>query len=333
MKKVFLSFCTTIIMLCSCTSDYGLDVLDYEMSSWSTSKEKNNWMNQLTLILSDNSKVLYNSGISLLETELLDNDLVVDSLDFIGNKEICFPAYYRGFDRFDPVPFSFIQKGDSVMTHVSANHIRDIVNNVVINQDDYRFVLLTWSCDGVFEFKTIAVFDKQYGELVYDNLLSNLVDYEMLKSRTKQISRGEGANSNSPTFVEFEMSTSYENQYKGKATYKIDVDVLAHEKRTIRVENDDIIGYWLDFYFDGFNIDEEENYYCNYYAYCNYSVDIIMMGKNQCEADFKIWVGDGMPTGSYYTTAENVFTDISGTNYSAKLLKYRLRTNSYPVTF
>ena len=58
-----------------------------------------------------------------------------------------------------------------------------------------------------------------------------------------------------------------------------------------------------------------------------------MMGKNQCEADFKIWVGDGMPTGSYYTTAENVFTDISGTNYSAKLLKYRLRTNSYPVTF
>ena len=48
MKKVFLSFCTTIIMLCSCTSDYGLDVLGLE--DFSMSPEKS-----IASFLSDNS--------------------------------------------------------------------------------------------------------------------------------------------------------------------------------------------------------------------------------------------------------------------------------------
>lgn len=65
MKKVFLSFCTTIIMLCSCTSDYGLDVLEIDMDFNRT------WQQELSEVLEDYSAILDSSSVSLLDINRL----------------------------------------------------------------------------------------------------------------------------------------------------------------------------------------------------------------------------------------------------------------------
>lgn len=338
MKKVFLSiskvallFAVLLPFITSCESNNDYNVLGFDSSLLEFNSKKNNWMSQLTLNLSDNSKVLYTSGVSLLETELLD-DIVVDSLDFIYNKEICFPAYYKSFDRFDPVPFSFIEKGDSVMTHVSANHIRDMVNSIIVDQDEFTFVMLTWSCDGDFKFKTIAVFDKEFGELVYDNLLSNLIDNETLKSKSKQISRGEG--SNSPKYEEFSISTTFNKPTLGEGTYKIDIDVLGHTTRTVRKNgNDSIIGYWIDWYSDGIDIEESQSGTYYYYQH-DHHLSQEYYGRHRCEVNIISWIGESMPPiYSFATTAINQIVDFSASSYSAKMLQYRLYVPPYPVSF
>ena len=66
MKKVFLSiskvallFAVLLPFITSCESNNDYNVLGFDSSLLEFNSKKNNWMSQLTLNLSDNSKVLF----------------------------------------------------------------------------------------------------------------------------------------------------------------------------------------------------------------------------------------------------------------------------------
>jgi hypothetical protein len=193
MKKVFLSFCTTIIMLCSCTSDYGLDVLEIGMDFNRT------WQQELSEVLEDYSAILDSSSVSLLDYKQIDY-LDLDTSYFFNNKSRCHPIYFNSFDRFTLVPYAIL-KTDTAAIHFKYEYLLNSVMTLLSNIDSYNVVELKWQYNGEQQFTTYSLFDKRTNELMYDNILTNIITPEskILKNKkvlTRSETSGSQGNSN-----------------------------------------------------------------------------------------------------------------------------------------
>ena len=199
MKKVFLSFCTTIIMLCSCTSDYGLDVLEIDMNFNRT------WQQELLEVLEDYSAILDSSSVSLLDYKQIDY-LDLDTSYFFNNKSRCHPIYFNSFDRFTLVPYAIL-KTDTAAIHFKYEYLLNSVMTLLSNIDSYNVVELKWQYNGEQQFTTYSLFDKRTNELMYDNILTNIITPEskILKNK-KVLTRSEtsGSQGNSYQLIDWD---------------------------------------------------------------------------------------------------------------------------------
>lgn len=197
MKKVFLSFCTTIIMLCSCTSDYGLDVLEIDMDFNRT------WQQELSEVLEDYSAILDSSSVSLLDYKQIDY-LDLDTSYFFNNKSRCHPIFFNSFDRFTLVSYAIL-KTDTAAIHFKYEYLLNSVMTLLSNIDSYNVVELKWQYNGEQQFTTYSLFDKRTNELMYDNILTNIITPEskILKNK-KVLTRSEtsGSQGNSGQIID-----------------------------------------------------------------------------------------------------------------------------------
>ena len=151
-----------LAILASCTQ-----INDYELLQRETISSS--WQEELDGQIQLNQCVLDNSNVHLKQYELLADDIEIDS--FLNTNEICFPIYSNGLESFHLLPYDLF-KNDTVNFHVSSNVIEKNICNIINEKDKYQFVKLTWGISSR-EFHTIAVFDLDNHDFVYDNLLCN----------------------------------------------------------------------------------------------------------------------------------------------------------------
>lgn len=238
MKKYILLIVSCLFIGCS-SNDWDLNTGKYS-----------NWNEALNDCINDYSSQLSSSGIVLQDRKLIDA-IQVDSMSFWGTKDFCFPVYYKTYERFDPVPASFLQS-DTITTHVSITTIKYRIKDILKHSENYDYVMLKWSCDDVFTFNTISVFDKQTHELVYDNLLGNIIDDKVFNNRHAVLTKAEIV----VTIEETEgltWETNYQVQYRGNnsavSRLSMNVKVWGYWDRRYNLDaNGNVISYWFDWH-------------------------------------------------------------------------------------
>lgn len=217
-KAMWLSvMAVAVVTVSSCSSD----------SDFNWDSDFHDWQSELSHIVMEYNALFENSGIKLCDYKIIKN-AEVEAKDFIGDSQLSFPVYYKeNWGRINPVSYSFLMQ-DTLTTHMPLHIIQQSVEDVVENQSDYDFVQLQWSCDDILYFTTIAAFDKTNGELVYDNLLYNILNKSKLRNRTAALTKSE--------IVDVDFATELYNQIEYSASYagvskSIRLNVYYHWKR------------------------------------------------------------------------------------------------------
>lgn len=182
LRKCLFPFMAVLLLVSSsCSSD------DYEL--YKENGKTETWEYELRNIVSDFGFLFENSGVKFLQAEELRHR--VDTLDFI-NEETCYPVCIRNLYNFFLLRSLDFVINDTISIHMPSDNIKDMVSSIVENQDKYDFIRLTWLyCNKKFE--TVAVFDKLNGEIVYDNILTNIPLSQMeLPSHKTKLTRAEG---------------------------------------------------------------------------------------------------------------------------------------------
>ena len=182
-NKLFLLLVTVLTLsYSSCSDDYGQWDLDSD-------SERGTWVLELHNIVSDFNFIFENSSVKFLEAKEMSR--TVDTSDFI-NEETSYPVCIRNLYNFFLLRSLDFVLNDTTSIHMPSANIKDMVSSIVENQDKYDFIRLTWLyCNKKFE--TVAVFDKLNGEIVYDNILTNIPLSQMeLPSRKTKLTRAEG---------------------------------------------------------------------------------------------------------------------------------------------
>jgi|GEM_PF-5097146 len=162
-NKLFLLFIG--ISIISCANDYEF-MEDYQSQDWESS---------LRHIVTENMALYSNSEIYLKGYEKTD----INSLSqytFI-NSESRYPVMTG--NKITLAPYEFI-RFDTLMCHVKSSHIDNIVKNSLDHKDELVAVELQWVVKDAL-INTIALFDKESGELVYDNILYNTITMDAVK--------------------------------------------------------------------------------------------------------------------------------------------------------
>ena len=164
MKKVkMISFVITFVMCLGCTNSIDDDML--------VISGQIGWKNELYSILEDNKDQISESELSLLDFKL--HNSVVLTVDDFFNKESLFPVYINNFyERFELMPFYFLET-DTLTTHYKADYLVEMVN-LLLEDDNHDIVELNWLHKNN-KFSSVALFNKQSGELEYDNVLFNII--------------------------------------------------------------------------------------------------------------------------------------------------------------
>lgn len=139
------------------------------------------------------------------------NMLTLD--DFFGTGEACFPAYRDSIIQFELYSFDEL-KNDTLMYHFKMDYLRNCVDSLLNDSYNYSVYELTWNYRGVI-LNTIALYDND-NNLVYDNILSNIViiniksskDKKKMLSRTESPYTGSGYDFDSET-VTYTINNSY----------------------------------------------------------------------------------------------------------------------------
>ena len=128
------------------------------------------------------------------ELRVSKNTLSLD--DFFGTDETCFPAYRDSIMQFELYTYTDL-KDDTVMYHFRMDYLKSYVDSLLHDENDYRVYELKWKYRGT-EVTTIALYDNN-DDLVYDNILSNIViiKIQSKKDRKKILSRSENPYSGS----------------------------------------------------------------------------------------------------------------------------------------
>ena len=178
--KFFMPMLMTLV-LCwvSCTNDYEM---------WNDTNETETWEFELGNIVCDLDFLFENSKVKFLQAE--EVNCKVDSTDFFNN-ESYYPVCMKNlYNVFMLGKLNFV-KNDTNTIHMPYNTMRVMVSNIVNNQDKYDIVRLTWLFDGD-TFSTIAAFDKTNGQIVYDNILTNIPLFQVeIPSKKSKLTRSE----------------------------------------------------------------------------------------------------------------------------------------------
>lgn len=300
MRKKIILLISSSIMLISCNFDNEYDFLNLENSR--------NWNEVLLQHLEYNRQVLNESDVRLMDSELIQV-AVPDSSLFLNTKQMCFPVYNGGYERFHPASLLFIQN-DTATSHVSLKAIRNRVNQVIDKHEKYDFVRLRWNFDSFLEFETVAVFDRKSGELIYDNLLCNLIDFNLIDKGNSfltrsEVSPGNDANYFNATGIYKKTISVNHSDYTGSSSATLNVKFVGHFVPVPRYDNEgNLLGYWDDWYYD--RDESTEDISINSFAHTG---DIDFHSScyiNHVIFNYIIWVG---PSYSIYTDPSMTFSN------------------------
>ena len=181
---------TLAMCLASCSNDYEI---------WDDVNETETWEFELRNIMSDLDFLFENSNVKFLHAEEL-NCSTVDSTDFINNEAFYPVCMKKIYNIFMLGKLSFI-KNDTTSIHMPLPAIQGMVSNVINNKEKYDFVKLFWDFNGN-TFTTIAVFEKNKGNIVYDNILTNIPLFQTdIPSKKSKLTRCEPGNGPTEIFV------------------------------------------------------------------------------------------------------------------------------------
>lgn len=295
------------------------------------------WNQSLSMELSRNAISLSNSGVKFEKSTKL-NSVDVDSCTFLDTKQNCFPVYHHFHNcRFNPVTFDYM-KNDTTNFHIPANVIQTAVNNVVKEQYKYDFIKLEWSCDNTLFFYTIAAFDKSTGELVYDNLLTNISNYDSFAKKA-MLTRGERIDyyTDDETFYPYFPDQVEFTDGNGLvlARRKISVVLKGSWVRSYYLENGVPTRYTDQFQYDHANINKTvEKYTYNY----NYST--IADVENNCAPytsyiNFRVLIWAGPSSSSFSNMTFNDVQYFNSSPSNGNLVYYPYTAHlaiTYPIS-
>ena len=173
----------SMLALCftSCSNDFEQWEYDYE--------EKDTWEAELRNIVSDFNYLFENSYIKFLGAEELRRKVVTK--DFI-NDDTYYPVFIKNLYNYFMLKDQDFISNDTNNIHMPVVAIEGMVSEIVKNQDKYDFVKLTWLCVDK-KFVTVAAFDKSNGQIVYDNILTNIPLSQIgLSTKKSKLTRSEG---------------------------------------------------------------------------------------------------------------------------------------------
>lgn len=170
---------TLAVCVVSCTNDYEM---------WDEANETVTWEFELRNIMSDLDFLFENSFVKFQQAEELNYK--VDSLDFFSD-DTYYPVCVKKLYNFFMLKKLDFVANDTNTIHMPSFAIKRIVSNIVNNQEKYNIVKLTWSY-GDEKFTTLAVFDKTNGQLIYDNILTNIpLSQTEIPSKRSKLTRTE----------------------------------------------------------------------------------------------------------------------------------------------
>ena len=167
------------IFFVSCSKDF--EQWEYE--------EQDTWETELRNIISDFDFLFENSCVKFLQAEELNGRVNIS--DFF-NDDTFYPVCIKKLYNFFMLKDMDFVLNDTMTIHMPSDALKGMVSNVVDNQNKYDFVKITWLL-GEKKFQTIAAFDKENGQIVYDNILTNIPLFQVeLPSKKSKLTRTEG---------------------------------------------------------------------------------------------------------------------------------------------
>jgi len=129
------------------------------------------WDTCIKEIVNNNSSVLVENDLKILSMKKVN--LMVTKETFLNGDYSFFPVYFKGSNSFKICNVDSLDIETSFVNYGNDAGLETVICDVVEKQSLYDFVEIKWK-QNKFLFKTLAVFDKLTGELVYDNVLMNM---------------------------------------------------------------------------------------------------------------------------------------------------------------
>lgn len=171
-NSTLISMSFVLVILCSCSMEESLDVLNLGFEPTALKKLKTqSWSYELNNLLNSNEETFNTLGLHLINYEI-DKDESNQRNSIIDSTSLL-PIYYRA-DSIILAPLSWVID-DTLTLHVKANLLFGYVDSLLQNVD-YQCIKLSWGYKDQI-FSSMALFNKWTGELEYDNILFNLVKY------------------------------------------------------------------------------------------------------------------------------------------------------------
>ncbi|MBO5932559.1 MAG: hypothetical protein J6Q19_02395 [Bacteroidaceae bacterium] len=181
MKKI--NFLILLILICSCNNelyDSSLLVLSEEDNYSSLNSAKDFLKNYNTLDL---------LGLELVEMNDYSSKNKLSVEDFFNDNEQYYVAYNGSTKNPKLITYTMLQK-DTCMIHYKHDDLVKHIETLLTGKSQYNVKELKWNYKNEM-FSTIALFDRNTGELLYDNILYNILAIEVNNSSKKYLNRGE----------------------------------------------------------------------------------------------------------------------------------------------
>lgn len=160
----YLKFFIFIALTGACSND-----LDFVPTSDSTL----DWVESFNVITSDNNLTLSRNNLSIIQRKQIKGVLISEKY-FFEDEYAYLPVYLLDNTKFSLKQIDTIKKDTSIVSLQHLEKIKTKVCEIIDTQESFDFVEITWKKDNAY-FKSMAVFDKITGELVYDNILYNII--------------------------------------------------------------------------------------------------------------------------------------------------------------
>jgi len=265
MKKAMKAMLLTvgaIMAFVSCTNDFvnSVSICDINVEKGTT---KSSVMDVMTL----NKPIFDNIGLKIKKITSLSREEIgsINLSSFINDKSY-FPAYKDNTKNLVLVGFDTMMN-DTSLIHQQGKQIREYIQAMISSETEYKARRITWSHNGS-DFSSIALFDSESNELIYDNILFNVINV-YTDNKTKQyIHMGEG-----PTVIMESVSFYYMDNYytaDGLWSYSGHYENVAYETPTGNTT-------WREYVYGGYEILSRPmtEYYApnNSYSRCVFDIE------------------------------------------------------------
>ena len=247
-----------------------------------------NWETTLNDIISDNEKLFDARGFKIVDMEILE-DMVLDSTLFFDEINGYFPVYSKTDSTLKVMSYNEIEESKDA-NDTRFLKIRNKINDLISNQDDYYCVQLTWQY-GEDRFNTLALFNKRTGELEYDNMLFNMTTIS--KYDKSHFSRFLRESELQYLVSEYDEATYY-NDGRSLVAFAGFYYVIYGHWSTYQVIVEEDGHKYLDTHYT-FVLDNvitgEENYATSGYDYKNYNANYSVLLQPRYEIKYALWAG------------------------------------------